>query len=68
MSSTRGGLRIDEDQFRAMTVKEQNLVLFRNTNQIENKLNWMDIAFKTTLVTISGLCAATGWLLIIHLH
>lgn len=51
-----------------MTVKEQNLVLFRNTNQIENKLNWMDIAFKTTLVTISGLCAATGWLLIIHLH
>jgi len=67
MANGTSGLMIDEDQFRQMSIKEQNLILFRNTNKIEKSISWFNLTIKVTLATVGGLCAATTWLLVMHL-
>jgi len=57
------GLQIDEEQFKKMDEKEQNLVLYRNLNRMETKLKRktkIDNTISAAAGFLGGLFAVAG--------
>lgn len=55
------GIEIDENTFKRLPVKQQNLVLFRNTEQLKSMIQGYRFQNKIMYGWLSGLSALGTW-------
>jgi len=62
------GLTITEKDFMSMKQKEQNLILFRNLNEIKTSIRTYKLFYRLTTIIGGVLASGMGYLFIIHLR
>jgi hypothetical protein len=62
------GLEITEEEFCNMKQKDQNLILFRNINEIKKSINGYKFYYKLTSVVGSVLIVGVGTLYLLFIN